>query len=264
MPRGAVDPVRLIPERRSAPKTSKSRLGLAPFLNKVKQGGKKVLAMTRLVTTPVRDATLARRALLGGLLALAGAAALPVPAFAGTDADAAQQHIQTLATQALNTLQRTDQTLDQREQSFRALLREGFDLDFIARFVLGKYWKSATPDEQAEYIALFGEYVLRTYSSRLGGYAGESFAVLGATPSGTKDVLVATTIRRAGGGPIAADWRVRNIDGRYRIIDVAVEGVSMAITQRDEFASVVGNHGMTGLLEMLRARTAKVTVADAG
>jgi len=209
------------------------------------------------------DTLIARRALLTGSGAFALACALPAAARAETDAAGAQQHIQALAEQAIATLQRGDLTLEQREQTFRALLREGFDLDFIGRFVLGQYWKQSSPGEQAEYLALFGEYVLRSYSSRLGGYAGEQFVVRGARPSG-KDAIVSSTIQRSGGSPIAADWRVRFIDGRYRIIDVAVEGISMAITQRDEFASVVGTHGMAGLLEMLRARTSKVTVATAG
>ena len=64
-----------------------------------------------------------------------------------------------------------------------------------------------------------------------------------------------TRIDRPAGPPIMADWRVRIIDKQYRIIDVSVEGVSMAVTQRSEFNAVIQNSGIEGLMEALRART---------
>jgi phospholipid transport system substrate-binding protein len=199
-----------------------------------------------------------RRAVLGAALALAA----PRVAWAGDDAAEARALIESLAGQALATLQRSDLSLDQREAEFRRILADGFDLAFVGRFVLGNHWKAASPEQRAEYLDLFAEFVLKTYAARLGGYAGESFEVTGSQPSGAKDVLVATLIQRPEGGPIDAEWRVRRLDAGYRIIDVAVAGVSMAINQRDEFASVVTNHGIEGLLQMLRARVSKVSVAS--
>jgi phospholipid transport system substrate-binding protein len=174
----------------------------------------------------------------------------------------AQALIESLAGQALAILRRTDLSLDEREAEFRRILEEGFDLAFVGRFVLGNHWKAASAEQQTEYLDLFAEFVLKTYAARLGGYAGESFRVTGAQPSGTKDVLVATMIQRPEGGPIDAEWRVRRTDAGYRIIDVAVAGISMAINQRDEFGTVVANHGIEGLLQMLRARVSKVSVAS--
>ena len=104
---------------------------------------------------------------------------------------------------------------------------------------------------------LFSEYVLQTYSARLGGYAGETMTVVGARQANEKDVVVRTRIDRSSGPPITAAWRVRTTGGRYRIIDVMVEGISMAIAQRSVFASVVQRDGIEGLLAVLRLRTAK-------
>ncbi len=182
----------------------------------------------------------------------------PAPA---ADADGAVQHMQHLADGALAVLQRSDMTLEERETALRPILREGFDLQFIGRFTLGRFWKTATPEEQAEYLELFGEYVLKTYAKRLGGYSGEVFAVTGSRAAGEQDIMVATLIKSPDGPELSADWRVRVIDGRHRIIDVMVEGVSMSVTQRDEFASVVANKGVGGLIEILRARTGLVAAS---
>lgn len=160
-----------------------------------------------------------------------------------------------LAEQAIAVLRSDQGSLEQREAALRQLLVQGFDVAFIGRFVLGKYWRQVSTEQQHDYFELFREFLLKTYSRRLGGYAGETFAVTGARPAGRQDVIVETRIDRPSGGPIKADWRVRVIDRQYKIIDVAVEGVSMAVTQRAEFAAVIQNHGMDGLLQALRMRT---------
>ena len=82
-------------------------------------------------------------------------------------------------------------------------------------------------------------------------------------PAGAKDVVVSTRIERPSGPPITAEWRVRVTDGRLRIIDVSIEGVSMVVTQRSEFASVIQRNGVEGLIEVLRARTTKMSITAA-
>ncbi len=172
----------------------------------------------------------------------------------------ASQFIRRLGDQAIAALHAPDTSFEAREARFRSLLSEGFDLAFIGRFVLGRHWRQATPEQRTDYMALFSEYVLQTYSSRLGGYAGETMAILSERPAGTKDMLVSTRIERPSGPPILADWRVRTSGERYRVIDIMVEGVSMVVTQRSEFAAVVQRHGLQGLIEVLRARTTKLPV----
>ena len=170
----------------------------------------------------------------------------------------AAQFIDRLGAEAIETLRASSHTLEQREARLRELLRSDFDLRFIGRFVLGKHWRSATPEQRSDYLVLFSEYVLNTYSARFGGYAGQSLTVLDARQAGERDAVVRTRIDRPSGPPIIADWRVRIIGERYRIIDVMVEGISMVITQRSEFAAVIQRHGIEGLLAVLRARTTQL------
>lgn len=175
----------------------------------------------------------------------------------------ASRFVGDLGQNAIGTLRSTTGTLAEREAQFRQILRQGFDLAFIGRFAMGRYWRTATPEQRSDYQRLFAEYVLKTYSNRLGGYAGETFRVISEKPAGKKDIMVLTEISRPSGPPIKASWRVRKPPPGYRIIDVQVEGISMVVTQRQEFAAVIQRHGVPGLIEVLRARTDKVAATAA-
>jgi len=174
---------------------------------------------------------------------------------------AASQFVKALGDEAIVTLRDPSLPLEQREARFRALLARGFDMEFIGRFVLGQYWRQATPDQQQEYLQAFNDYVLDVYSARLGGYAGETLNVLGERPAGERDMMVNTRIERPSGPPLEAQWRVRQQPTGLRIIDVMVAGVSMVATQRDEFAAVVQRQKVAGLIDVLRARTNKMSAA---
>ena len=206
-----------------------------------------------------------RRAFLLGGTALGATIAVPGLLWAAASPQAvagAQSFITNLAQQGLTILQSTGGKIEQREAQFRNLLANSFDMPFIARFALGKYWRKATPQQRADYVALFTEFILKSYSRRMGGYSGETFAVSSARTAGKKDIMVKTQIVQPGGPPIKADWRVRPQKGQFKIIDIMVEGVSMAVTQRSEFSAVVRQRGVPGLLQALRARTEKFGVAS--
>lgn len=170
-------------------------------------------------------------------------------------AEDAEAFVGALAERALETLGLETMSLEERETEFREILREGFALRYISLLVLGKHRKSATPEQMAEYQIYFSEFILKKYSALLGGYAGETFVVLGSKPSGKRDVIVRSEIRRDVGAPIPTDWRVRRFGEDLQVIDIKVEGVSMVQSQRDEFNAILTREGMVGLIAVLRART---------
>lgn len=176
-------------------------------------------------------------------------------AVARVEAGQAKRFIADLGAQAINVLRADGHTIEQREAIFRDMLMRKFSMPFIGRFVLGRYWQSATIDQQEEYLALFSEFVLRNYASMLGGYAGETFEVLNAAEAGKSDMIVSSRVSGGGREPIGVDWRLRMIDDQPQIIDVSVGGISMSITQREEYSALVQRNGMAGLIEALRART---------
>jgi phospholipid transport system substrate-binding protein len=186
--------------------------------------------------------------LLIGLLAIAPprqAAAQDARAFVAT---LGQQAIQVLGPHVPEAT---------RQARFRELFRDNFDLAGIGQFVLGRYWRTATPQEQRDFLGLFHEYLVRAYSARLGQYTGEQFHVLTARPHGA-ETIVSSQILRAGGAPVQVDWYLVNPGGRLLITDVYVGGVSMKVTQRDEFAAVIQRSGgrVAGLLAELRHKLA--------
>lgn len=167
--------------------------------------------------------------------------------------------IQQLASQAIQVLSSPNGSLRERENRFRDLLRDDFAMEQISQFVVGPYWRRMDAGQRETYQKLFSEWVLKTYSIRLGGYSGEQFRVIKSIPSGERDVIVHTRISKAGGDGFNANWRVRQEGDRYKIIDIYVEGVSMAITQRSEFESVLKRHGVDGLIGMLRDKVSKLS-----
>ena len=185
-----------------------------------------------------------------------GLSALPLAATATTTAGA-KKFIGVLSTNAAETLNSRGLNLNQKEAKVRALLSENFDLKLIGRFVLGSAWRKTPAEQRAQYLELFREFVLRTYSRRLGGYAGQNFEVIGAKNLGKKDVLVSTSISRPSGPPIKAGWRVRKTKKGHKILDVMVAGVSMVVTQRSEFRAVIRRQGVAGLIETLRLQVSK-------
>ena len=183
------------------------------------------------------------------------------PALATTESGAIQ-HIKMLGEEALAILGRSDMSLEQREAILADILKNGFDLPLIGRFVLGKYWRKASPEERDDYVDLFGKFVIKSYSGHLGGFAGSSFNIGGTKPIGKSDILVLTVVQRKSGPPFTAGWRVRESNETHKIVDVIVEGISMAVTQRQEFGSVLRRDGLAGLLQLLRAKTGRLPASS--
>ena len=164
--------------------------------------------------------------------------------------------IQNLGDQALDILSDNKRTPEEKDTAFQDMLRRSFDLPTIARFVIGRSaWFGATDPEKAEYLKLFEKLVVRIYSDRFSFYSGEKFHVQSERQEGERDTMVTSHIMRPdSSSPIVVDWRVRNFNGRQAIIDVIVEGISMSVTQRQEYGSVLqrNENRLEPLLALMR------------
>ena len=148
-----------------------------------------------------------------------------------------------------NNLSKVDKII-----KFRELLNEGFDVPLIARYAIGKHWRRITPDKKDEYIRVFEEFIVRSYAARLGQFGGETFSITGSRKDGKKDFIVSSIIKTSKGSRINVDWRVRSSSDQLKILDVIIEGVSMVITQRDEFSAIIQRSGgnVDGLIQKLK------------
>jgi len=164
--------------------------------------------------------------------------------------------ITNLGNQALQVLGKNVGS-EQRVARFRQLFTEDFDVPGIARFVLGRYWNIATEPQQQEFVRLFTDYIALAYSNRLAEYSGETLRVTGTRPAPDGSLVSSEIIRTNGAPPARVDWLLTQHDSAYKISDVVVEGISMATTQRSEFASVIQRNGgqVQGLIKALRQKT---------
>ncbi|MCH8110902.1 MAG: ABC transporter substrate-binding protein [Proteobacteria bacterium] len=178
-------------------------------------------------------------------------------------AETASEFVANLGESAIEVLADQSISANTRVERFYSLLEEGFDFPLIGRFVLGIHWRRATDEQRAEYSVLFEQYLVNTYANRLGSYGGETLRIKGERSDPNRDTIVSSEIIQKRGPRIKVDWRVRESAGTYKVIDVIVEGISLVITQRDEFSSVIRREGagVEGLLAQLRDRTVALNLA---
>ena len=202
-----------------------------------------------------------RRFLLTVMLALIASLSLaPAPAAIAADANVFMNEMWNRAVEVLSKKVPTKERLTR----FRELFEADFDGPGIARFVLGRYWRSASEQEQQEFLKLFQDYVVFVYGTRLSSFNGETFKVKGSRPEGSGVIVATDIISPNGEPPIKVDWRLVSNNGAFKVNDVVIEGISMLVTQRSEFASVIQRHGgqVSGLLEMMRERTRTASAAQ--
>ncbi|TCZ57934.1 MlaC/ttg2D family ABC transporter substrate-binding protein [Roseicella aquatilis] len=183
--------------------------------------------------------TIQRRLLLGTAFALP----LAGPAWAQQDIGRAASFIQSTGQDLVAAINDTRSDLATRRSRVAAVLRRAVDIDGVGRFILGRWWRHATPQEQAEYLKLFEETLIRNLSARFGEYQGVRFS-LGRSQQRTEDdVLVNTIIERPNSAPFALDWRVGDVGGQPKVVDVIAEGTSLRLTQRSEYSAVIQQNG---------------------
>ncbi len=210
-----------------------------------------------MVRSPAR---LARRRLLTSAAMLIGAPLGARMAMAEPATRGAERVVERLVLHVWNLIRSRGMEGISYEELLPAIERQT-DLALLARLALGRHWRRATPAQRIEFVDLFRRYVLQTFIRRLRSYGGASlgppgdgFRIVASDPVGRRDVLVRTRLQPPAGEALQIDWRLRQRDGEPVIIDLIVEGVSLLVTQRAEFATVIERGGIDGLLTELRAR----------
>ena len=197
-----------------------------------------------------------RRAVLLAGLGLGLGLGLALPASAQIDPTRAVAFIQTTGDDLVAALNSPSMTLPQRRDRVAAILRQAVDMEGTGRFILGRWWRVATPAEQQEYLRLFEETLIRNLAGRFGEFQGVRFS-LGRSQQRTEDdALVTTIVERPGSPALNLDWRVAEVNGQPRVVDLVAEGTSLRLTQRSEYSSVVqrGGNQVSALLVAMRGQ----------
>jgi phospholipid transport system substrate-binding protein len=147
----------------------------------------------------------------------------------------------------------------EKQERFRDMFKTYFDLPAIGRFVLTRYWKAATPEEQARFTKLFEDVIVYTWSRRFSEYNGQSLMVQGQQPDGAEGTLVKSTIVGHNNGSFGVDWRLRKRPDGFKVLDIVIEGVSMAITYRQDYSTVIAQTGsFDGLLAQMEKQVVQM------
>jgi phospholipid transport system substrate-binding protein len=145
-------------------------------------------------------------------------------------------------------------THEVRRDRIVAIAYERFDFPTISKLVLAKYWKRFDAAQREEFLKEFKDFLAHRYGDRIDRYEQEKVEIVGERSAGQGDAIVATRILRKGGEPILVDYRLRNRDGAWRMIDVKIEGISLVSNYRDQFHEVLSRGGPEKLLTQLRER----------
>lgn len=179
-------------------------------------------------------------------------------AYAEINAQKAEDFVKNITKQGIEEIINSDVTQAEKDQRFAKLFNEYLDLDFIGRFVLGRYWKTATPKQRSEFITVYRELNIKTWSKRFDEFKGKTFVFNGTSPSSSENqIFVNSVVPMDQGAPAKVVWRVKETNGQFKIVDIIIENVSLAITARNEYTSYIRKspNGLDGLISDLKKKS---------
>ena len=146
-----------------------------------------------------------------------------------------------LSENIINDVLTADVSQDEKLTRFRAEFTEALDLKNIGQFVLGIYWRKATPTEKEAFLQAFMDFATKSWADRFDSYQGQKIVFSGVRNADKNQLYVDSTIQN--NPPVEVIWRLKQKDNGYRIIDIIVEGVSMAMSYRNEYSAFLQTHG---------------------
>lgn len=170
----------------------------------------------------------------------------------GAAPQSASAVVESLGGEVLAILQSGSSTAEQRKEKFRELFAKRFAVAEMAQFALGHHWRTINEQQRAQYTDVFRDYVAGIYANRFAAYSGEKFRVVDERPDSSDSRLVSAEIIQPRGNNTALAFRVSSAQEDLRIIDVKVEGVSLLVTKRSEFNSIIQRKGFAAFLDELK------------
>ena len=169
----------------------------------------------------------------------------------------AVKYIEGVGQQAIDILKTPIKNLQTRELLFARMLNNNFDKKLIHRAVLGKASKGASPGELVRFGKAFDKHIVKVYASQLGVYSNQLFIIDKAFNKGKKDTIVSSHIEHETAPPLRIDWRLRDRGNGIKIIDIAIEGVSLLATKRADFGASIKKGGLHSLIIDLETKNAE-------
>ncbi len=199
---------------------------------------------------------------------LAGVAIVVAASVARADDGSApaRRVVESTSEQVLAVLRDKAVPVDRRLEELQQIAYQRFDFPTIGRLVLARGWNQLSPDQQKAFLEDFKRHLSLDYGRRIDSYTNQTVTVVGDRAEPNGDATVKTQVNGSGTNPVAVDYRLRKIDGEWRVIDIIVEGVSLVSSYRSQFQEIMASGGPTRLLQVLREKNeqAASTRASAG
>ena len=181
----------------------------------------------------------------------------PVISYSDENIGKSKMFVEKLGRQVVEKVSNTEITEQERYNNFKTLYLSSFDNYYISRFVLGRYWKTIDKGIQKQFVDSFNNYIVATYAPKFKGWEGTFKAVESLFENNYYNVKM--DILNKDGPTLKMMWKIYiNKNEEFKILDVNIDGVSMLVTQRAEFLSVIKNHpnGVKGLIDAMNKKTA--------
>jgi phospholipid transport system substrate-binding protein len=176
---------------------------------------------------------------------------LPVPASASAN-DSAAKVVEKLHAELLGVMKQADSLgYKGRYQRLTPVVTSSYDLPFISKIVVGRYWSKFSPEQQEEFIQTFTKLSIATYANQFSGYSGERFKTISAKESTRGRLIIKTVLIKSNGEEVELDYMLHEKERQWQIINVIAQGVSDLSLKRAQYTSYLKENGFDGLMQKI-------------
>ena len=181
---------------------------------------------------------------------------IPINSFSDEKIEQSKFFVENLGKQVIEKVSNINLSESERIVNFRNLYLDSFDNYYISRFVLGQYWKRLDSNMRKQFVESFNDYIVTTYAPKFKGWEGTFKATDSLLENNYYNVKM--NVLNKDGPTLKFMWKIYlDKNKNFKILDVNIDGVSMLVTQRAEFMSVIKNNpkGVIGLIEAMNKKT---------
>ena len=181
---------------------------------------------------------------------------IPIHSFSDEKIEQSKFFVENLGKQVIEKVSNVNLSESERIVNFRNLYLDSFDNYYISRFVLGQYWKRLDSNMRKQFVESFNDYIVTTYAPKFKGWEGTFKATDSLLENNYYNVKM--NVLNKDGPTLKFMWKIYlDKNKNFKILDVNIDGVSMLVTQRAEFMSVIKNNpkGVIGLIEAMKKKT---------
>jgi phospholipid transport system substrate-binding protein len=199
--------------------------------------------------------------LRSALLTLALACTLPTAALAADapagDGSGPRATVQATTSQVIAVLANTGMPTEEKRHQVEQIVYAQVDFETLSRLVLARNWSQLSEAQQKQFMEEFRQNLSATYGRNVESYKNEKVRIIEDHAEPRGDWTVRTKIVRNGSDDISVDYRLRQINGSWKIIDIIIENVSLVANFRSQFQEIMSNGGPTRLLQVLHEKNEK-------